>query len=55
MVALIHGIVDDRVAVVATICRFAVAATKSDAREGSDVTAPAKRVRESTRDEDARL
>ena len=39
----------------AATTRFAAVAAKSDVLEGSDVRAPSKRARESTRDEDARL
>ena len=55
VVALIQEINDEMIAVTAAIARFAAAAAKSDVLEDIDVTAPAKRARESTRDEDARL
>jgi hypothetical protein len=49
VVAIIQGISDERVAVAAATIRFAAAITKSDTLEDNDATAPAKRVRESTR------
>ena len=55
VVAQIQGISDERVAVATAIARFAAAAAKSDVLEDSDVAAPSKRARESTRDEDACL
>ena len=55
MVALLQGINDERVAVASAKARFAATAAKSDVLEDNDVSAPSKRTRESTRDEDARL
>ncbi len=55
VVALIHGISDERVAPAAATTRFTATAAKSDVLEDNDVSAPSKRARESTRDEDARL
>jgi len=55
VVVLIQGISDERVVVTAATTRFAAAVAKSDVLEGNDVSAPSKRARESTMDEDARL
>ena len=55
VVALIEGISDERVAVAAATARFMAAAAKSDALADDDNSAGAKRAREASREEDARL
>jgi len=55
VVALIQGINDKRIAVAAATSRVPAAAAKSDVLEDNDVSAPSKRAKESTKDEDARL
>ena len=55
MVARIEGISDERVVVAAATAHFMAAAAKSDALADDDNSAGAKRARESSREEDARL
>ncbi len=54
-VALIEGVADERVTVAASLARFEAALVKSDALGDDDVSAGAKRTREKTLSEEARL
>ena len=55
VVALMQGVGDERVAVAAALARFEAALVKSDALGDDDVSAGAKRTREKTLAEEARL
>ena len=48
VVALMHGVCDERVAVAAALARFEAALVKTDALGDDDVSAGAKRFREKT-------
>ena len=54
-VALMQGVGDERVAVAAALARFEAAIVKSDALGDEDVSPGAKRIREKTLAEEARL
>ena len=55
VVALMQGVGDERVAVATALARFEAALVKSDAFGDDDVSAGAKRIREKTLAEEARL
>ena len=55
MVALMHVVGDERVALTTTLARFEAALVKSDALGDDDVSIGAKRIREKTMAEEARL
>ena len=55
VVAVMQGVGDERVAVAAALARFEAALVKSDALGDDDVSAGAKRTREKTLAEEARL